>query len=258
VWDGGGDGAQASAVQVAVMVRQLLQGGNPQPPLAIDADLRPEGKNGPLARSLASCAEYYERWSDPWEAQALLRARPCAGDEDLRGAFERLIEPVRYPSTLPDGALKQMRTLKARMESERLPRGIDRRRHLKLGPGGLSDVEWTVQLLQLQHGKQHAALRTTQTLPALRAAVDAGLLTASDGEILGEAWTLATDLRGAMALRGTAKDTDVLPSDVRELGVLADITEAGVSGAGLDEAYARATRHARAVTERVFYGWEQA
>lgn len=256
VWDGGGDGAQASAVQIASMVRQLLQSVGPQPPLAIDADLRPEGKNGPLARSLASCAEYYGRWSDPWEAQALLRARTSAGDDDLRRAFEEIIDPVRYPRELPEGALKQMRTLKARMESERLPRGIDRRRHLKLGPGGLSDVEWTVQLLQLLHGHELTSLRTTETLAALAAAAEADLLSAADAATLIEAWTLATDLRGALALRGAARDTDVLPSDVRELGVLADITEARLTGAQLDEAYARAARRARAVTERVFYGWE--
>ena len=262
VWDGGGDGTQAeaiqtSAVQVASMVRQLLQAVNAQPPLQIDADLRPEGKNGPLARSLESCARYYGRWSDPWEAQALLRARPCAGDESLRADFIDMIAPVRYPTSLPDGALKQMRTLKARMESERLPRGVDKRRHLKLGPGGLSDVEWSVQLTQLQHGHDHPSLQTTETLAALTAAVDAKLLTASDGEVLAEAWRLATDLRGAMALRGTARDTDVLPSDVRELAVLADITESSLTGAQLDEAYARAARRARAVTERVFFGWEE-
>jgi glutamate-ammonia-ligase adenylyltransferase len=255
VWDGQAEGAQASAVQVAVMVRQLLQSVGPQPPLTIDADLRPEGKNGPLARSLESCVEYYARWSDPWEAQALLRARPCAGDEKLRADFVAAIEPVRFPKSLPDGALKQMRTLKARMESERLPRGVDPRRHLKLGPGGLSDVEWTVQLIQLQHGHDHPSLRTTQTLAALDAAREAKLLSASDADTLAEAWRLATDLRGAMALRGAAKDTDVLPSDVRELGILADITESQLTGAQLDEAYARAARHARAVTERVFYGW---
>jgi len=256
VWDGGSEGAQASAVHVATMVRQLLQAVNAQPSLAIDADLRPEGKNGPLARSLESCAEYYGRWSDPWEAQALLRARPCAGDTELREAFVEVIEPVRFPPGLPDGALKQMRTLKARMESERLPRGVDPRRHLKLGPGGLSDVEWTVQLLQLEHGHDHPELHTTQTLAALKAATAAKLIAASDAQVLTEAWRLATDLRGAMALRGAAKDTDVLPSDVRELGVLADITESGLSGAQLDEAYARAARRARAVTERIFYGWE--
>jgi glutamate-ammonia-ligase adenylyltransferase len=257
VWDGGSEGAQASAVQVAVMVRQLLQSVGPQPPLAIDADLRPEGKNGPLARSLESCAEYYGRWSDPWEAQALLRARPCAGDEKLREAFVAAIAPVRFPKNLPDGALKQMRTLKARMESERLPRGVDPRRHLKLGPGGLSDVEWTVQLLQLLHGHDHPSLRTTETLAALEAERGAKLLSASDAETLSEAWRLATDLRGAMALRGAAKDSDVLPSDIRELGVLADITESRLTGAQLDEAYARAARRARAVTERVFYGWAE-
>ncbi|MGC4174871.1 bifunctional [glutamine synthetase] adenylyltransferase/[glutamine synthetase]-adenylyl-L-tyrosine phosphorylase [Demequina sp.] len=261
VWDGASAGAeqgqtQASAVQVAVTVRKLLQAVSAQPPLEIDADLRPEGKNGPLARSLDSCAEYYGRWSDPWEAQALLRARPCAGDMELRDAFVAAIDPVRFPAALPEGALKQMRTLKARMESERLPRGVDPRRHLKLGPGGLSDVEWTVQLLQLQHGHSHSSLHTTQTLAALEAAQAERLVSASDARILAQAWRLATDLRGAMALRGAAKDTDVLPSDVRELGVLADITESAMTGAQLDEAYARAARHARAVTERVFYGWE--
>ena len=256
VYDGGGEGAQASAVQVAVMVRQLLQAVSPQPPLAIDADLRPEGKNGPLARSLESCAEYYGRWSDPWEAQALLRARPCAGDQELRDAFIAAIDPVRYPTELPEGALKQMRTLKARMESERLPRGVDPRRHLKLGPGGLSDVEWTVQLVQLQHGHRVEGLRTTQTLTALAAAVEAKLIAAKDAAVLEEAWRLATDLRGAMALRGAARDTDVLPSDIRELGILASITGSGLTGAQLDETYARAARHARAVTERVFFGWE--
>ena len=261
VWDGvaaesQGQDVQGSAVQVAVMVRHLLQAMGPQPPLAIDADLRPEGKNGPLARSLQSCAEYYGRWSDPWEAQALLRARPCAGDEPLREAFVAAIDPVRYPKELPDGALKQMRMLKARMEAERLPRGVDPRRHLKLGPGGLSDVEWTVQLLQLLHGHELPALRTTQTLAALKAEREAKLISASDATTLAAAWTYATDLRGAMAVRGTARDTDVLPSDVRELGVLADITESPLSGAQLDEAYARATRRARAVTERVFFGWK--
>lgn len=255
VWDGGGEGAQAAAIQVATRVRQLLQSVGSQPSLEIDADLRPEGKNGPLARSLGSCAEYYARWSDPWEAQALLRARPCAGDEELREAFTAAIDPVRYPVTLDADALKQMRTLKARMEAERLPRGIDPRRHLKLGPGGLSDVEWTVQLLQLRHGAEVEALRTTETIAALTAARNAGLVAPADAAVLAQAWTLATDLRGALALRGASRETDVLPVDVRELGVLASITESRLTGAGLDEQYARTARHARAVTEKLFYGW---
>lgn len=252
---GDAEGAHEHAVAIAAKLRDLLQRPNPQPPLAVDADLRPEGKNGPLARSLESFAAYYRRWSDPWEAQALLRARPVAGDPDLCARFTELIDAVRYPEEVTPAALKQMRTLKARMESERLPRGVDPRRHVKLGPGGLSDVEWTVQLLQLEHGRTEESLRTTQTLEALRAAAGAGLLSAQDAADLEGAWVLATDVRGAIALRGAAHDVNVLPRDMRELRVLAEIMGTHETGQELDERYARAARRARAVTERVFFGW---
>ncbi|WP_062385654.1 bifunctional [glutamine synthetase] adenylyltransferase/[glutamine synthetase]-adenylyl-L-tyrosine phosphorylase [Demequina iriomotensis] len=257
VWDGDTPDGQAIAVQMAQEIRTLLQKVGPQPPLAIDADLRPEGRNGPLARSLRSCAEYYGRWSDPWEAQALLRARPCAGDLELREAFLAMIDGVRYPVELPATALKQMRLLKARMEAERLPRGIDPRRHLKLGPGGLSDVEWVVQLTQLRHGHAHPELRTTITLDALEAAARLDLIARPDATRLRSAWVLATDLRGALALRGNARDTDVLPPDLRELGVLAEILGTSLTGSELDEKYSRNARRARAVTERLFFGWDE-
>lgn len=252
----GAEGAHDYALQVAARLRDLLQRANPQPPLPVDADLRPEGKNGPLARSLESCAEYYRRWSDPWEAQALLRARPVAGDEDLTARFVALIDEVRYPRELPQGALKQIRTLKARMESERLPRGVDPRRHLKLGPGGLSDVEWSVQLQQLLHAHEVEGLRTTETLAALNAATEAGLLAASDAADLEAAWRLATDLRGAVALRGATQDSDVIPTEVTQMRVLADIMATGESGQDLQQRWARLSRRARVVTERVFFGWE--
>ncbi|WP_082109980.1 bifunctional [glutamine synthetase] adenylyltransferase/[glutamine synthetase]-adenylyl-L-tyrosine phosphorylase [Demequina phytophila] len=257
VWDGDAPDGQAIAVALAQELRSLLQKVGPQPPLAIDADLRPEGRNGPLARSLASCREYYGRWSDAWEAQALLRARPCAGDVELREAFVEMIDRVRYPEVLPAGALKQMRLLKARMEAERLPRGIDPRRHLKLGPGGLSDVEWVVQLTQLRHGRRYPELRTTVTLDALAAAAELDLIARPDATMLRSAWVLATDLRGALALRGNAKDTDVLPADIRELGVLAEILGTSLTGSQLDEKYSRNSRRARGVTERLFFGWEE-
>ncbi|WP_062072031.1 bifunctional [glutamine synthetase] adenylyltransferase/[glutamine synthetase]-adenylyl-L-tyrosine phosphorylase [Demequina sediminicola] len=256
VWRGTAEGSQALAVKVAQRVRSLLQNVSSQPGLAIDADLRPEGRNGPLARSLASCAEYYGRWSDPWEAQALLRARPCAGDPELRQAFTEMIDPVRYPAEVSEAALRQMRTLKARMESERLPRGLDPKRHLKLGPGGLSDVEWSVQLLQLQHGREVEGLRTTHTRDALDAAVDAGLMNAQDAKVLTNAWVLATDLRGALALRGKAREGDVLPGDPHELAILTEILAIPDTGLELRDRYERTTRHARTVMERVFYGWE--
>ncbi|WP_084037906.1 bifunctional [glutamine synthetase] adenylyltransferase/[glutamine synthetase]-adenylyl-L-tyrosine phosphorylase [Demequina sp. NBRC 110053] len=256
VFDGDNDRAPGLAVKVAQTVQRLLKSPMSQPALEVDADLRPEGRNGPLARSLASSTEYYGRWSDPWEAQALLRARPCAGDPDLIERFTAMIDAVRYPESLEASALKQMRTLKARMEAERLPRGVDPHRHLKLGPGGLSDVEWTVQLLQLQHAHEVAGLRTTRTLEALGVARDEGLLSAEDALVLERAWALATDLRGAIALRGRSRTPDVLPGDMRELRVYAEIMNSAETGAELLDRYGRATRRARAVTERVFFGWE--
>ncbi len=252
----GSDGAHEYAQAVAARFRDLLQRPNPQPALAVDADLRPEGKNGPLARSLESSAEYYRRWSDPWEAQALLRARPVAGEAGLRERWLAMVDEVRYPVELPAAALKQMRTLKARMESERLPRGVDPRRHLKLGPGGLSDVEWTVQMLQLERGRTVEGLRTTQTLAALTAAQQEGLLDPEDAEALRASWRLATDLRGAIALRGSIADADVLPRDLGQVRVLAEIMGTGESGQELDQRYSRLARRSRVVMERVFFGWE--
>ena len=127
----------------------------PDPPLLLDLGLRPEGRNGPLARSLASYAVYYKRWSIGWEAQALLRAVPIAGDVELGFRFVELADSVRYPETLPASAVAEVVRLKSRMERERMPKGVDRTLHLKLGPGGLTDVEWAAQLLQLQHGARH-------------------------------------------------------------------------------------------------------
>lgn len=252
----GADDPAAFALAVATKLRDLLQRPNPQPSLAVDADLRPEGKNGALVRSLESMVEYYRRWSDPWEIQALLRARPVAGPDDLQERCAQAIDHERYRAELTGEALKQMRTLKARMEAERLPRGIDPRRHLKLGPGGLSDVEWTIQLLQLRHGHAVPGLRTTRTLEAIDAARQAELLSETDARILTLAWRLATDLRGAIALRGTSVAGDVLPGEVAELTILAGIMGTHETGQQLDERYARTSRRARAVTERVFFEWE--
>src|SRR5690606_2878110 len=136
-------------------------------------DLRPEGRNGPLVRTLDGYAAYYRRWSLVWESQALLRAQPVAGDAELGERFTALVDPLRYPPDgLDDAAVREIRRLKARMEAERLPRGADRTTHTKLGRGGLSDVEWTVQLLQLRHAGRLPALRTTRTRRALAAACE--------------------------------------------------------------------------------------
>jgi glutamate-ammonia-ligase adenylyltransferase len=246
--------ASGAAHAVAEELRRLLALPAPDPPLVIDPNLRPEGRHGPLVRTLASYAAYYRRWSSPWESQALLRADPLIGDPDLGARFRAVIDPVRWPDGgIDDAAVREIRRLKARMESERLPRGVERRLHTKLGPGGLSDVEWVAQLLQLRHAHAIPALRTTRTLAALDAAVAAGVLDGADAAALGDAWRLATRIRGAVMLaRGRA--SDLLPTDHhKERSAVTRML--GYAGAGdLLEDYRRHARRARAVMERVFYG----
>ncbi|MBW5421903.1 bifunctional [glutamine synthetase] adenylyltransferase/[glutamine synthetase]-adenylyl-L-tyrosine phosphorylase [Streptomyces sp. BG9H] len=247
--------AAKAAAKVVAEMRRLLQLPSADPPLAIDADLRPEGRSGPLVRTLKSYEAYYRRWSLVWESQALLRAEPVAGDEELGRAFIDLVAPLRYPAEgLGEDAVREIRRLKARMEAERMPRGADPTLHTKLGRGGLSDVEWTVQLLQLQHGWAEPGLRTTRTREALAAACAAGLVPTQDAAILDEAWVLATRVRNAvMLVRGRAGDT--FPSGGRELAAVGRYLgyDAGHVGDMLDD-YRRITRRARAVVEERFYG----
>jgi glutamate-ammonia-ligase adenylyltransferase len=247
--------AAQAANRVVAEMRRLLQIPSADPPLLIDADLRPEGKSGPLVRTLKSYEAYYRRWSLVWESQALLRAEPVAGDEDLGRRFVELIDPLRYPARgLDEEAVREIRRLKARMEAERLPRGADPKLHTKLGPGGLSDVEWTVQLLQLQHGRAESGLRTTRTREALAAAREVGLVSAEDASILDEAWVLATRVRNAvMLVRGRAGDT--FPSDPRELAAVGRYLGHGPGHVGdMLDAYRRTARRARGVVETLFYG----
>ena len=248
------DVAASSAHNVAYETCRLLALPAPDAPLAIDADLRPEGKQGPLTRSLESYRSYYARWSLVWESQALLRASFLAGDREVGEQFLLDIEPVRYPPAgLTQEQVTEVRRIKARVERERLPRGSDPGLELKLGRGGLADVEWTIQLLQLQHGHAVAGLRTPSTLPALAAAVEAGLLEPADGALLAATWRLTTRVRDALVLvRG--RPTSALPSAGRDLAGVARVLgyPADASGAFLDD-YRRATRRARAVVERVFY-----
>ncbi|MFG2328179.1 bifunctional [glutamine synthetase] adenylyltransferase/[glutamine synthetase]-adenylyl-L-tyrosine phosphorylase [Streptomyces sp. NPDC048604] len=247
--------AARAANRVVEEMRRLLQLPTADPPLLIDADLRPEGKSGPLVRTLASYTAYYRRWSLVWEAQALLRAEPMAGDPDLGARFVELIDPLRYPMEgLGEEAVREIRRLKARMESERLPRGADPTLHAKLGRGGLSDVEWTIQLFQLQHGWRLPGLRTTRTREALAAAHAADLIPVDEAQILDEAWVLATRVRNAvMLVRGRPGDT--FPSDGRELAAVGRYLgyEPGHVGEMVDD-YRRITRRARAVVEELFYG----
>ncbi|MFJ5232334.1 bifunctional [glutamine synthetase] adenylyltransferase/[glutamine synthetase]-adenylyl-L-tyrosine phosphorylase [Kitasatospora sp. NPDC088391] len=249
--------AAKAAREVIHELRTQLAAPSVEPPLEVDADLRPEGRNGPLVRTLASYAAYYARWSHAWESQALLRAEPMAGDAGLGERFRQLVDPLRYPGEgVPERDLLEIRRIKARIEAERLPRGADPTTHTKIGRGGLADVEWTVQLIQLRHGHRVPGLRTTRTRAALAAAAAAGLVDREDAEVLDAAWVLASRVRAAvMLVRGRAGDS--FPGDARELAGVARYLGYGVGHSGeLVDEYRRTTRRARAVVERLFYGGE--
>ena len=223
-------------------------------PLDLDMGLRPEGKNGAIVRSLESYRAYYARWSLTWEAQALLRARGAVGDAGVIEAFESLADEVRFPTAISEQDVREIKRIKARVESERLPQAADPARHLKLGRGSLSDVEWFVQLQQLQHGATTPGLRTTSTLDALAAAVDDGLVTAGEAKRLKEAWILASRTRSAMTL-WNSRTTDVLPTDRQQLEGVARLLEYPPGSASkLEDDYLRTTRLARQVFEKRFYG----
>lgn len=249
--------ATGTAVTVVSRLRALLAQPGPDPALSIDIDLRPEGKRGAMVRSLTSYRAYYGRWSATWEAQALLRAAPGAGDVGLADALLESVAGIRYPADgLSRTQLHEIRKLKARMEVERIPRGSDPSRNTKLGPGGLSDVEWVVQLLQLQHAATLPALQTPSTLDALAAADQAGLIESADAEALEAAWLLASRIRNAMMLlRGRPGDT--LPTDVRELSAVAQMLGyAKGESSLLVEEHRRRARLARQVMDKLF--WEPA
>ena len=192
-------------------MRTLLGTPSADPPLEVDANLRPEGRNGPLVRTLASYEAYYEKYVQTWEVQALLRAHRVAGDPDLGERFLLMIDKTRYPAGgVSQEAVQEIRRIKARVDAERLPRGADPNTHTKLGRGGLADIEWTVQLLQLRHADKVPALHCTSTLNALNAIGAAELIAEGDVELLRQAWLTATRARNALVLvRG--KPTDQLP-----------------------------------------------
>jgi [glutamine synthetase] adenylyltransferase / [glutamine synthetase]-adenylyl-L-tyrosine phosphorylase len=255
--DGGpaeGDRTKIAGAAITEM-RKLLTRPSADPPLSIDADLRPEGKGGALIRSLSAYRNYYSRWSSTWELQALVRADALAGDAELGAALMAEIDSRRWPTQgLTPGQLNEIRKLKARVEAERLPRGADPAKHTKLGPGGLADVEWTVQMVQLQHAHAVPALRSTRTIAALRAARDAGIVDPQDAGHLEAAWVFASRIRNQiMLVRGRGSDS--FPTDNRELAAVAELLGYGPGESShLLADYRRVTRRARGVVDRIFWG----
>jgi glutamate-ammonia-ligase adenylyltransferase len=241
--------AAASAEAAASAVVRMIEGPSPASGVyQVDTALRPEGRHGPQARSIEAYAAYYERWAQPWERQALLRGRTVAGDPALALEFETLAGNFVWGRPFGAEDIREIRRTKARVEKERIPPSDDPAFHLKLGPGALADIEWTVQLLQLQH-----QIVSTSTMQALRLLIEQGAVSRDDGDVLIEAYRFCEQTRNRL---GLIRDVpgDSLPSAGHQLTTLA--RSFGTSATGLRDEYRRRTRRARRVVERLFYGRE--
>lgn len=255
--------AAAEATSLVNAVSSILSGAQAGA-WRVDTDLRPEGRSGPVSKDLGLLEDYFARWASAWERQALLRARPVVGSSTLCSDFAAIVDPVRFDTPPEAKELKEIRRLKARMEAERIGGGqvagagktAAAVRHVKLGPGGLSDVEWSVQLLQMCHASEVPGLRCVSTGDALRAAVSAGLISAPDAEMLRTAWMMAMSIRAANVLgsgRTTGKKLDVLPVDRLLVTTAALLGYAEGAHQDLTDDWMRTARLARGVVEQIFY-----
>jgi len=221
----------------------------------VDASLRPEGKDGPLVRSLASYRAYYERWAKPWEFQALIKARVVAGDLVLGREFSDLVRPFVYPERLSAEAIREIRSMKARIEKERIGAREDPRFQMKVGPGGTIDVEFTAQLLQGMHGHRDPRLQAQGTTAAIAAGVEMGLIDLQKGRWLTDGYRFLNRVRNVLYLvRG--RPQDALPTEAEQIETLARALGYPAPGARVQllEDYRKATRRVRQVCEDVFYG----
>jgi glutamate-ammonia-ligase adenylyltransferase len=142
----------------------------------VDLDLRPEGKTGVLANSVDAALDYYENFGAEWERQMLIRLRSLAGPPGPREAFAEAVVPFVYRRLIDPGVMHAVRDMKTRIENERRDAGRDLDADLKEGPGGIRDIEFIVQSLQLFYGGRQRELRTGNVLDSLAALHDLGLL----------------------------------------------------------------------------------
>ena len=185
----------------------------------VDLRLRPEGRTGSIASSLRTCEIYYESWGQTWERQALIKARPVAGDLTLGETFQRMVAPFVYRQYLDFGALEEIRAMKERINLTVREDGRARR-NVKLGYGGIREIEFLVQGFQLLHGGKNPWVREVNTLRSLHRLVGQGLLADADYEVLARAYIFLRKLEHRLQILHD-RQTHTLPESPRELETLA-------------------------------------
>jgi [glutamine synthetase] adenylyltransferase / [glutamine synthetase]-adenylyl-L-tyrosine phosphorylase len=191
----------------------------------IDLRLRPEGKAGPLARSIASYESYYAQWGQTWERMMLLKARPVAGDPVLGAEFLEMIQPFRYPRSLSKRVLQEIAAMKDRIETEVVKAGeIDR--NVKLGRGGIREIEFVTQTLQLLHGGRNPFIQDPQTLPALEKLARYHFIAGNEAQALCQAYCWLRDVEHRLQMENNLQ-THTIPTERRARQRLAALMGCG-------------------------------
>ena len=177
----------------------------------IDLRLRPEGEAGPLSRSLASYENYYAQWGQTWERMMLIKARGVAGDETRAAEFLEMIQPFRYPRSINESVLHEAAAMKSRIEQE-VVKASELERNVKLGRGGIREIEFVVQALQLLHAGRQPFLQGAQTLPSLAKLVQYGLLSAEESKMLAAAYCFLRDVEHRLQMEDNLQ-THTIPAD---------------------------------------------
>ncbi|TMK62896.1 MAG: hypothetical protein E6G52_08490 [Actinobacteria bacterium] len=248
VYEGEGPKDLRRAGEICERVLQGIRDAGWEP----DADLRPEGKAGPLARSFAAYLEYLERYAETWEFQSLLRARLVAGDEALGRRFTSFADDLAYPEYLSLDRAAEILRMRERIERERVRPADAARFHFKLGYGSLADVQFAVELSLMRHGGRHPEVRTRRTLDAIEKLAAARLMEDSVARELGEAFVFLSDVKNALEVDRRVH-AEAVPASVEEQTALARRLgyEEYPRQSFLDD-YRRITRRARHAMERVF------
>ncbi|MEE9471361.1 MAG: hypothetical protein V3W32_06535, partial [Gemmatimonadota bacterium] len=246
---------------LAAEVTRLIGGGGPEGQVfRVDLDLRPGGHDGDLVMTTGAATAYYRNWAENWERQALCKARPTAGDLDLGLRFVAGVEELIYRPDPDPYMTLEIAAMKDRIDARLSAQGRTRT-DIKLGWGGIRELEFAVQALQLRHGGREHWVRQGNTLLALHRLAEKGFLGYAECAALGEAYVFLRDLEHRIQL-GRNRQTSNLPADPGDLERLARRMRSfhgatGGAALALTEALDRHRAVIRAAYDNVFSGAAQ-